>query len=323
MAKTGRRLGRGLSSLVSTQMPPDKGAVSVQEPGVLAPDPMPMDSTAESISSPPSGVQAKDVPVDALEPNPFQPRCDAYQAGIESLAQSIEHSGMLQPITARLNHGKLQIIAGERRWWAAKSLGMTTVPVVIRNATDEQMVELALIENIQREDLNAIDRAQAYCAFCTRFGLRPDDVAKRLGEDRSTVTNYLRLLDLPGPVRDLVAQDQVSMGHARCLLGVTDDARRWQLAEAIVRNELSVRALEEIVRREKTREQGTHEPTTKGTPARSPHLQHMEQVFEQAVKTKVTIREGRRKGTGRITLEYFSLDDFDRIAELLGVEVDR
>jgi len=262
------------------------------------------------------------VQIDSLEPNPFQPRSDADQSGIDSLADSIQRSGMLQPIAVRRHLGKLQIIAGERRWWAAKSLDMLEVPIIIRDATDEQMVELALIENIQREDLNAIDRAQAYRAFCARFGLKPDEVAERLGEDRSTVANYLRLLDLPGPIRDLVAAGEISMGHARCLLGVADEAKRWQLAESVVRNELSVRALEEIVRREKTRDREGDEPATKGKPARSPHLIDMQRKFEQAVRTKVTIREGRRKGSGRITIEYYSLDDFDRIAGALGVDIE-
>jgi ParB family chromosome partitioning protein len=267
-------------------------------------------------------INATMVPTDSLRPNPFQPRSDADQSDIDSLAESIARSGMLQPITVRDHDGQYQIIAGERRWWAARKIGMTYLPIIIRQASDEQMVELALIENIQREDLNAIDRAQAYRAFCARFGLKPDEVAARIGEDRSTVTNYLRLLDLPGPIRELVAAGDVSMGHARCLLGVADETRRWQLAESVVRNELSVRALEEVVRRERTRERGDGPPATKGRPARSPHLKDLEQRFEQAVHTKVTIREGRKKGTGRITIDYYSFDDFDRIAGLLGVSTD-
>lgn len=329
MAKTERRLGRGLSSLVSPASAPleESPAPEVSTTPMTESKPKrPLAAKSMTSEQTEPGVldgQSNSVPIDSLDPNPFQPRGAADQAGIQPLADSIRQSGMLQPITARRHNGKLQIIAGERRWWAAKSIGMTSVPVLLREATDEQMVELALIENIQREDLNPIDRAQAYRAFCARFSLRPEDVAKRLGEDRSTVANYLRLLDLPGPIRDLVAQGHVSMGHARCLLAVTEDDRRWQLAEAVVRNELSVRALEETVRREKTRDRSTPPTSTKAAPLRSPHLKDMERLFEQSVKTKVTIREGRRKGTGRITLEYFSLDDFDRIAEQLGVEVDR
>jgi ParB family chromosome partitioning protein len=180
------------------------------------------------------------------------------------------------------------------------------------------MLELALIENLQREDLNAIDRAQAYRQFCDRFGLKPDQVAERLGEDRTTVVNYLRLLDLPDAIKRLVAGGAISMGHARCLLGLDDDRRRWQLAEAVVQNELSVRALEEIVRREKPRDGGAADAQQEPRKV-SPHYVDMQRRFEQSLGTKVTIRPSRRKGRGRITIEYYSLDDFDRISERLGV----
>jgi ParB family chromosome partitioning protein len=226
---------------------------------------------------------------------------------------------MLQPITVRERDGKYEIIAGERRLAAARQAGMSRVPILIRKASDEQMLELALIENLQREDLNAIDRAKAYRRFCTRFNLKPDDLAERLGEDRTTVVNYMRLLDLPESVQRLVAESKLGMGHARCLLGIADDLRRERLAEAVAQNDWSVRALEEIVRREKTRQSGSEAPAPAVARTASAHVRDLQQRFEQAVKTKVTIREGRRKGTGRIVIEYFSLDDFDRIASLLGV----
>lgn len=236
-----------------------------------------------------------------------------------SLAESIKRSGMLQPVVVRLAHGSYEIIAGERRWRAAKTLGMTEIPVVIRDADDQQMLELALIENIQREDLNPIDRAKAYRQFCTRFEFKPDEVARRVGEDRTTVINYLRLLDLPEAIRDLVADGRLSMGHARCLLGISDEVRRLQVAESAVQNELSVRALEEIVRREKKRQGQSGVGGSPRPYLRPAHLLDMERRFEQTVRTKVTIHEGKGKGTGRIIIEYYSLDDFDRIAALLGV----
>jgi ParB family chromosome partitioning protein len=191
---------------------------------------------------------------------------------------------------------------------------------VVRDSTDEEMLELALIENLEREDLNAIDRALAYREFCTQFGLKPDQVASRLGEDRTTVINYLRLLDLSPSVQGLVALGRLSMGHARCLLGITDEAQRLRLAQSAVENELSVRALEEVVRREKTRA-GSGEAAAQNAklPSRAAHLGNLEERFEQALGTKVTIREGKRKATGRIIIQYYSLDDFDRVAERLGV----
>jgi ParB family chromosome partitioning protein len=266
-------------------------------------------------------VQATMLPVDELRPNPFQPRNNVSEQDVVSLAESIERKGLLQPIAVRRRDDRYEIIAGERRWVAAKSLGISQVPAVVRDASDEEMLELALIENIQREDLNAIDRAMAYREFCSRFGLKPEEVAQRLGEDRTTVVNYLRLLDLPEGIRSMVADGRLSMGHARCLLGVADETQGLELAESVVQNELSVRALEEIVRREKTRQGGeAATPETRGL--RSAHLRDLERQFEQAIKTKVTLHEGKRKGTGRIIIEYYTLDDFDRIASALGVTLE-
>jgi len=312
MSRSAKRLGRGLSSLVSNL---------VEE---TAPDPtegagLSTVASAEPSDSPSGGVLATMVAVEQLEPNPFQPRSSISAASVSSLAVSIQKSGLLQPIAVRSRAGRYEIIVGERRWAAVKSLGMSHLPVIIRDATDEQMLELALIENIQREDLNAIDRAMAYREFCRRFSLKPEEVAQRLGEDRTTVVNYLRLLELPVAIRSLVAEGRLSMGHARCLVGIADDARRRQLAESVVQNELSVRALEEIMRREKTRETGAQATPAEPGRLRSAHLHDVERQFEQALKTKVVIRDGKRKGTGRIIIEYYSLDDFDRIASALGV----
>lgn len=317
MSKTAKRLGRGLDSLVSNLRAAEQESTTPSPATSLA-----VEDRAEAGPTP-GGPNlmggATYLPIDSLQRNPFQPRTELEPSGIASLANSIRRSGMLQPITVRQRDGKYEIIAGERRLAAAKQAGMSTVPILIRGASDEQMLELALIENLQREDLNAIDRAKAYRRFCTRFNFKPEDLAERLGEDRTTVVNYMRLLDLPESVQRLVAESKLGMGHARCLLGITDDLRRERLAEAVAQNDWSVRALEEIVRREKTRQSGSEAPAPAVARTASAHVRDLQQRFEQAVKTKVTIREGRRKGTGRIVIEYFSLDDFDRIASLLGV----
>jgi ParB family chromosome partitioning protein len=241
---------------------------------------------------------------------------------IASLTDSIARYGVLQPIPVRRVGERFEIVAGERRWRAAKAAGLAEVPVIVREASDEEMLELALIENVQREDLNAIDRARAYRELCKRFGLRAEDVGQKVGEDRTTVTNYLRLLELPAGIQTAVAEGRLSMGHARCLLGVDDAERRQRLADSVVENELSVRALEEIVRREKRpRGEGGIGAGPTGQ-VRSAHVLDLQTRFEEALKTKVTIHEGRRKGTGRIIIDYFSLDDFDRIAGSLGVKLD-
>lgn len=348
MSKIARRLGRGLDSLVSNlrpepePQPPPPFSQPIQAPiGQQVPAPA---RGGKEVGAASASVRAVMADTAALSANPFQPRDNISDDDIISIADSILRHGLLQPIAVRVAAGgRYQIIAGERRWRAAKSIGMTHVPVIVRQATDEQMLELALIENLQREDLNAMDRARAYRQFCTHFGLRPEEVADRLGEDRSTVQNYLRLLDLAEPIRAMVASGRLTMGHARCLLGEANEVHRARLAEVIVASDLSVRAAEEIVRQGKAYlAQGATGVALAGADAllqnlgmagargsgtqrgrlRSAHLQDLEQRFERAVKTKVSIHEGRKRGSGRITIEYYTLDDFDRIAEKLGVDVE-
>lgn len=351
MQRPQKRLGRGLDALLSpgsgTRIPQSGRAASPHAPThhtSARPDeappavpgggrrqasaPLPGSDVPEIAAPETSGlaqagsVMASLLPIDSLQPNPHQPRKSIDDAGIETLATSIRRSGILQPITVRTRGDGYEIIAGERRWRAARSIGMSRVPVIIRDAAEEQMLELALVENIQREDLNPMDRAEAYREFCSRFGLRPDDVAERVGEDRSTVANYLRLLELPESVRSLVAGGSLSMGHARCLVGMPGASRQAQLAQAAVANQLSVRALEEIVRREKGKPAMDIASAAPSRAPRATHVRNLEEAFEQALQTKVSIQEGKRKGTGRIVIEYFSLTDFDRIAERLGVHME-
>ena len=312
MSKSTRRLGRGLNALVS----------NLTEASVPSPQPEAAQGGLAQSTAEGRAVTATMLHVDQLAPNPFQPRSNLIDPNILSLEQSIRQSGLIQPIAVRPVGDRYEIIVGERRWRAAKAVGMIHVPAVIRQANDQEMLELALIENIQREDLNAIDRAKAYRQFCTAFHLKSDEVAGRIGEDRSTVTNYLRLLDLPEEIQARVAGRALSMGHARCLLGVSDNDRRLQLAESATQNQLSVRALEEIVRREKARQTPAAPTPPSRERVRSAHLLDLQRRFEEAVKTKVSIHEGKKKGTGRITIEYYSLDEFDRIATLLGATLE-
>ena len=271
------------------------------------------------------------LPIMQLVPHSRQPRRTFRPETIGGLARSIVQSGVVQPIVVRRKKEsdensqgivKYEIIAGERRWRAAKAVGLEEVPVVVREVTDEQALELALIENIQREDLNAIDRATAYERYCTEFSLKAEDVARKLGEDRTTVVNYLRLLELPKTVKEMVAEGLITMGHARCILGVNDSEEQIDLARRVVTNSLSVRVLEDIVRRHKDQRKnatGKSEEESKRL-NKSPHISDLENRLQQAVGTKVAIKEGRRKGRGRIVIDYYSLDDFDRISNMLGLE---
>ena len=312
MARPAKRLGRGLDSLVSD--------LRTSAPPADAPPTTPAAADGTVAKADPISVAGRSLtmPIEDLSPNPDQPRSTITNDSVLSLAASIRATGLLQPILVRLKNGRNEIIAGERRWRAAKLAGLTEVPVLVREATEQQVVEFSLIENIQREDLNAIDRARAYRQFCDRFKLKPEEVAGRVGEDRTTVVNYLRLLELSDEIAELVVSGKLSMGHARSLLGVKDERLRQQLAESAAENDLSVRALEEIVRRRRT---SPKETTTVREERSTPHIRDMQRRFEEAIKTKVTIREGRKKGTGRVVIDYFSFDDFDRIASALGVDL--
>lgn len=337
MSKTAKRLGRGLDTLVSNLRGLTESQPPETKPEPKTPPPEVARDGVSGIQKPAPDALARPVPVaakpatetgmimiaaDLLQPNPYQPRVNMDDKALASLVSSIRRSGILQPITVRKRDGRHEIIAGERRWTAAKICGHKTVPVIFRDADDEQMFELALIENIQREDLNPIDRAKAYKRFCARFNLKADDLADRMGEDRSTVANYLRILDLSPNLQDMVAQGKLSMGHGRCLLGITDPRRRESLAGQCIEQDWSVRNLEQAVRASKTDSSVTTD-VRPAPPKVSPHLRDLQHRFEQAIKTKVTIQEGRRKGSGKIVIEYYSLDDFDRIASSLGVNTDR
>jgi ParB family chromosome partitioning protein len=319
MSKIARRLGRGLESLVPNLRNEFKADNLGERIEYLETDKK--DSEADVRDGRPGN--ASMARISELKPNKLQPRKIVPAEGIESLAASIRANGLLQPIVVRRDGIGFEIIAGERRWRAAKAAGLTIVPIVVREATDAQMLELALLENIQREDLNAIDRAKAYREYCDRFDARPEELADRLGENRSTVSNYLRLLELDEEIQMLVAIGRLTMGHARSLLGVASDSRRLELAHIAAETGLAVRGLEDLVRGERaTKKNGAR----KDRPARekmdSAQVRDMTKRFEENLKTRVDIVEGKRKGTGRIIIHYYTLDDFDRVAELVGVRVE-
>ncbi len=220
-----RRLGRGLSSIIS---------ISEPEMPVTSPAAPPGKADTQQRAQPEERGPTALLKVSQLRPNPHQPRREFPPEHLKSLADSIAKEGVIQPIVVRKAGDSLyEIIVGERRWRAAQMAGLKEIPAVVREATDEQMLEVALVENIFREDLNAIDRAMAYRRYCEAFGLSADQVAQRLGEDRSTVTNYLRLLDLPNEVKQWVVEGRLSMGHARCLLGLSSPTMRVQVGREL------------------------------------------------------------------------------------------
>lgn len=301
MQKPQKRLGRGLNSLIS--IPEQEG----QE--------------HKAVHNEESPKATHEIAMDMIRTNRYQPRGEIKSQDLQSLSASIKKSGVLQPIVVRpLKEGVYELLAGERRWRASQMAGLKVIPAVVREASDEEMLELALIENIQREDLNAIDRALAYRRYCDEFDLTAEEIASRMGEDRTTVTNYLRLLDLPSDVKEYVSEGQLSMGHARCLLSIKSPSELAKLAKEAIQQGLSVRALEKIVReRAQAREQASR-PSTPPSQQKRPQIASLEQSFIRTLGTKVEINESRRKGNGKIIIHYYNLDDFDRVAERLGIE---
>jgi ParB family chromosome partitioning protein len=260
--------------------------------------------------------------ISQLRPNPSQPRKEFPPSQLKGLADSIAKTGLIQPITVRpAGRDVYEVVVGERRWRAAQMAGLSEIPAVVREATDEQMLELALVENIFREDLNAIDRAMAYKQYCDTFGLTADQVAQRVGEDRSTVTNYLRLLELPNEVKQWVIEGKLSMGHARCLLGLSSATMRTQVGKEAMERDLSVRALEKLVRARQAARSAPG-PGRGGKAEKRPLVRELEQAFGRALGMRVEIFEGRRKGKGRVVIHYRSLEDFDRLCERVGVRPD-
>lgn len=285
MAEKKPALGRGLSALI-----PD--ATAIQAP---APPPAPVGRPVE-------------LDIDLLHPNPLQPRVHMNEERLEELAQSIRTNGVIQPILARKHEGRYEIIAGERRWRAAQRAGMLRVPVFVREVPDEKLLEVALIENIQREDLNAVEEARAYHRLSTEFKLTQEQIATAVGKERSTIANVLRLLKLPDDVLSQLSQGDLTMGHARALLGIEDAAALRRAAREIVDRHLSVRDTELLVRRLTAPPAKEKEPRSVDANTRA-----AEEKLRFALGTRVRIV---RKGQGgRLEIDFDNEDELQRIYE--------
>ncbi len=265
----------------------------------------------------PAPAHPSEIPVEQIAPNPHQPRREMNDAALAELAASLKSTGMIQPVIVRKVENGYQLIAGERRLRAAKLAGLASIPAIVRDVDSFTQAQMALVENIQREDLNPIDRAQAYRALVQQLGLTQHELAGRLGEDRSTIANFLRLLDLPEPVRGLIRTGQLSLGHAKLLAGVSDILEQQRLAELCISQDLSVRNLERLLQSE-TEASAPPAPQAK---AASPHLIDLEKNISRQLGMRVQIRSGK-KGKGRLTIRYASLDQFDDLMKRLGVEIE-
>lgn len=271
----------------------------------------PKSATAEEKPRP-EGVQR--VELTQIRPNPYQPRTVFAPEALEELSRSIRENGLIQPLVIRpAGDGMYELIAGERRYHASKQAGLTEVPVVVREASRREMLEVALVENIQREDLNPVEEAEAYQRLATEFGLTQEEIAQRVGKSRVAITNSVRLLSLDKELLELVSRGTLSAGHARCLLALDSAKDRKQLAAKVVEEGWSVRQLESQVRNDRT-------PSRKPTPRKRSHpaLEAWEDRLRNRFGTQVRIVGG--VGRGRVELHYFNESDLERILELSGVE---
>jgi len=256
------------------------------------------------------GVQ--EIPVEQIDRNPYQTRTRIDETALQELAQSIEVSGVIQPITVRPANGRYQLITGERRWLASQRAGKATVPAIIRQVSDEQAMEITIIENLQREDLNPVEQARAYERLSREFGLTQEQMAKRTGKDRSSVSNFLRLLKLPGDVLGMVESSQLSFGHAKALMPLDSPEAMLRLARRAVQLSMSVRQLEGAV----TQLMHPTPAAPKAERVVDPNVREAEQQLQRSLGLRVQIHDS--KGKGKIVLEYKSLEDFDRVLEMLS-----
>lgn len=296
-----RKLGRGLSSLIGEEKPAE----------VAAAPPQGSTNLAETI---------RDIPVNDIHPNTFQPRVRFNERDLAELAASIKVAGLMQPIVVRPTpSGTFELIAGERRWRAGKMAGLATIPAIVREADDRRSAELALIENVQRSDLNPIERAGAFRTLMGKFSLTQAEVADRVGLDRSSVANLLRLLDLPEDVRNMIADGVLSAGHGKMLASVADADRQRELVERIVSEHLSVRQTEQAVRdlsKRKASSKDTGEPTSED----DANLRDLEARLGDHLQTRVRIDVASSGQKGKLIIEFFDLEHFDDLMRRVGFE---
>ncbi|MBJ7688405.1 ParB/RepB/Spo0J family partition protein [Weissella sp. GP1] len=262
----------------------------------------------------------RDIAIDKIVANPFQPRHVFDQDALQDLAASIKENGVLQPVIVRHNpkdNTQYELLAGERRWRASQLAGKKDVPAIVRKLDDEQMMQAAILENLQREDLTPLEEAQAYRDMMDALKLTQEQVAKRLGKARSAVANFLRLLNLPDEVKDMLQAGQLSMGQARTLLGLRNKRRIVPVAKRAIAESMTVRQLEQLVN--KLNEQA--DTTGKGNDEPSAYLKATTAALEDKFGTKVNVTRNR-KGAGKIEIAYLSDDDLNRIFDVLGISFD-
>jgi ParB family chromosome partitioning protein len=314
-----RRLGRGLEALLGFSSETPLGDQNFSEQQV---DSSQQSALPQAVDSNTGGQQWLDLGL--VDRNPYQPRQQFDEAEIADLCDSIRSHGFLQPIVVRPLNGRFQIVAGERRFRAAQLAAWNQVPVIVREADDRQMAELAIVENVQRKDLNALEKAASFQRYIQEYGCTQEELAGRVNIDRSTVANLIRLLELPDEVKSLVAAGEISQGHARALLPLGDEDEQKAFAKRIAAESLSVRVTEQLVSEHIQRADGGSLKVFagEGTPRPAPvsggeHLAQLEDQLRLALGTKVELRQSA-KGKGKITIHFANAEEFDRLRGILA-----
>lgn len=318
-----RRLGRGLTSLIST--PVEVETTSEEIPGIKQNTPAlatshDVNTPLESHTHPDDSHKIVMLRVGDILPRPGQPRQHFDEESLRQLAESIRSAGLMQPILVRRGKGdqKYEIIAGERRWRAAEMINLETIPAILREVDDERTAEWSLIENIQREDLNPIERAEAFMRLINEYGMTHQELAARLGLDRTNITNHLRLNELDSFCKGAIRDGRLTMGHGKVLLGITNNEMRRSLAENSVRSGWSVRETERRARNIKSSPEKLAS-TTRNMPL-SPQLENLQRRLGEHLGTKVKIIPGRKSGSGKLVIDFFDIDHFEGIMRLLQFE---
>lgn len=304
-AEKPRRLGRGLDALLGQQRAaPEPAAANARgEAPVAAPEPGPM----------------RDIAIDAIVANHYQPRKEFRPEELKELAESIKATGLLQPITVRAIAGsdRFELVAGERRLRAVRSLGWKTVPAIVRDYDDRTMLTLALVENLQREDLNPIEEAEGYARLSGEFGLTQNEIAELVGKDRSTIANLLRVLQLPASVRRMLENGELTLGHARPLLALEDEALIERIAKEAVEHGLSVRTIEERIRQDAPKPEKPKRGRPRKEDTRSAEVKYVEDMLRRRLQTDVAVLP-KPKDKGELRIRFYSTEDLNRILELIG-----
>ncbi len=307
-------LGRGLGALLGGS------------PVLASPAPAPAAPPVPPLAAPTPALDTHErvqrAPLDRIRPCPLQPRKDFSAEALRELADSIREQGIVQPLIVRERGGQFELIAGERRWRAAQLLQLAEVPIIVRQADDRAVLELALIENLQRENLNAVEEAHGYEQLAGQFQLTQEEIALKVGKSRAVVANSLRLLKLPQAIQNFIRDGRLSVGHAKVILGVTDEKKQKLAAERVVKQGLNVRQTEGLVAKLTARDSRklALKPETVAAPGGDPHVMDLEDRLREKFGTKVQLRYAQ--GKGAVEISFFSDEELERILEVLGIQAD-